>query len=148
MQSDYHFRKKQAISHTQTTFKLNKLYRYKEKGSKDGKQVFGGNSTIDANALLKPQNRKSLLVLDKILHTLPQTKASKRYGIKRSHRLSFIPFQRATCDHKHSKSSAQRDCLYLQSIFTKTLGDLGFTYAKKPRKLPSVLTPNEVQLIL
>lgn len=30
----------------------------------------------------------------------------------------------------------------------KTLGDLGFTYAKKPRKLPSVLTPNEVQLIL
>nr|WP_308409888.1 tyrosine-type recombinase/integrase [Vibrio parahaemolyticus] len=28
------------------------------------------------------------------------------------------------------------------------LGDLGFTYAKRPRKLPSVLTPNEVQLVI
>lgn len=27
-------------------------------------------------------------------------------------------------------------------------GDLGFTYAKKQRKVPSVLTPNKVQLIL
>lgn len=120
MQSELSLPKKQAIFHTQTTFKLNKLYRYKEKGSKDGKQVFGGNSTTYANARLQPQNRKSLLVLDKILHSLPQTKASKRYGSKLSHRLSFIPCQRATCGHKHSKSSAQRDCLSLQSIFTKT----------------------------
>lgn len=38
---------------------------------------------------------------------------------------------------------------YLYNQFLqKPLGDLGFTYAKKPRKLSSVLTPNEVQLIL
>ena len=38
---------------------------------------------------------------------------------------------------------------YLYNQFLQTpLGDLGFTYAKKPRKLPNVLTPNEVQLIL
>ncbi|CAH6836021.1 hypothetical protein VCHA56P521_210023 [Vibrio chagasii] len=39
--------------------------------------------------------------------------------------------------------------VYLYNQFLQTpLGDLGFTYAKKPRKLPNVLTPNEVQLIL
>lgn len=38
---------------------------------------------------------------------------------------------------------------YLYNQFLqKPLGDLGFTYAQKPRKLPSVLTPSEVQLIL
>ena len=38
---------------------------------------------------------------------------------------------------------------YLYNQFLQTpLGDLAFTYAKKPRKLPNVLTPNEVQLIL
>ena len=38
---------------------------------------------------------------------------------------------------------------YLYNQFLQTpLGDLGFSYAKKTRKLPSVLTPNEIQLIL
>ncbi|KAB0468665.1 integron integrase [Vibrio chagasii] len=37
--------------------------------------------------------------------------------------------------------------LYNQFL-QRHLGDLGFTYAKKQRKVPSVLTPNEVQLIL
>lgn len=38
---------------------------------------------------------------------------------------------------------------YLYNQFLQLpLGDLGFTYAKKQRKVPSVLTPNEVQLIL
>lgn len=37
--------------------------------------------------------------------------------------------------------------LYNQFL-QRPLGDLGFTYAKKQRKVPSVLTPNEVQLIL
>ncbi len=80
MQSELSLPTKQAIFHTQTTFKLNKLYRYIEKGSKDGKQVFGGDSTTDANARLQPQNKKSLLVLDKILHSLLQTKASRDMG--------------------------------------------------------------------
>ncbi len=57
MQSDLSIPTKQAIFHTQSTFKLNKLYRYKEKESKDGKQVFGGNSTTDANEWLQRQNR-------------------------------------------------------------------------------------------
>lgn len=38
---------------------------------------------------------------------------------------------------------------YLYNQFLQLpLGDLGFTYAKKPRKLPNVLTANEVQAIL
>lgn len=38
---------------------------------------------------------------------------------------------------------------YLYNQFLqKPLGDLGFAYAKRPHKRPSVLTPNEVRLIL
>ncbi|WP_076589220.1 hypothetical protein [Vibrio ostreicida] len=43
----------------------------------------------------------------------------------------FISCQRATCGYKHSKSSAQHDCLSLQSIFTKASWRFRFCLRQK-----------------
>ncbi|GAD91226.1 hypothetical protein VHA01S_074_00170 [Vibrio halioticoli NBRC 102217] len=49
----------------------------------------------------------------------------------------------------NTQKAAINAIVYLYKQFLQTpLGDLGFTYAKKTRKLPNVLTANEVQLIL
>lgn len=48
-QSETKHSTKQAIFHTQTRFKPNKLYGYTARESGDGKQIFRRNSTTYAN---------------------------------------------------------------------------------------------------
>jgi len=133
MQSELSLPTKQAILHTQTKFKLNKLYRHSEKGSKDGKQVFGGNSTTDAMHGYSLKTEKAYLYWIKYFIRFHKLRHPRDMGSNK-----VTDFLSYLANEQHVAINTQKVALnaiaYLYNQFLqKPLGDLGFTCAKKPQ---------------
>src|SRR5690554_7787065 len=102
-----------------------------------------------AGETLQPAYRKDLLLLDTLLHSLPRGPTSRRHGRRGGTRLPGTFGGGAPGGGGHAESGVECARILYRHVLDQPLGDIGeFSRAKRPRRLPVVLSHEDVMRVL
>jgi Phage integrase family len=117
--------------------------------NKSETEVAGSSPPGDPQTSLQRPNRKGVRPLDQTIYLFSQQTASDRDGRSRDRPIFINSGNRRASQRIDAKSGVECIVVSLQEVLSKTIGLVeGVVRAKRPQRLPVVLTKDEVRHVI